>query len=207
MKEVWKDIPSFRGYQVSNKGRVRSFWWKKHYPTGYGCYWHLTDTPRIMNLSGDGNGYLKVMLTDRDNGKRRCIKVHRIVAELFISHSPEEDTVDHIKSGPEGKLNNSVSNLRWMSRPENIRKAYRDGMCDKRIEHQKKVTVAIDIWTGNATGYSSASEAAIDLGLDRSTVIHAAIDGHVVANRYIFEYPDGEEALIYDPALEFIPGV
>lgn len=45
--EIWKDIHNFPGYQVSNKGRVRSFLNKKH---------SKNNEPKIMKASDDGNG-------------------------------------------------------------------------------------------------------------------------------------------------------
>lgn len=81
--ERWKDIDGFPGYQVSDKGNVRTFWQKRHYPTGYGTYRYLSDTPSLMSQSDDGNGYMKVMLYSKDDGKRYCKKVHRLVAEAF----------------------------------------------------------------------------------------------------------------------------
>lgn len=197
MSERWKDIDGFDGYQVSDKGRVRSFWERHHKAKGYGAEWRISENPSILSASDDGNGYLKVALTNHRDGCRYCRKIHRLVAEAFIPHSSSDDTVDHIISGKKGKLDNSVENLRWVSRAENIRKAYRDGMCDDRIRRQRRPVVATDTWLGEEVYFPSASEAAKFLGVDTSTVIHAIGRDLMVSKRYIFEHADREEILLH----------
>lgn len=198
MREIWRDINGFLGYQISSQGRVRTFWKKKHYPTGYGTYRYLSDEPQIMSVSDDGNGYIKVMLYSHEDGRRYCKKVHRLVAEAFIPNDdPSLNTVDYIKSGPDGKLDNSVKNLRWISRADNIRKAYRDGMCDERILSQNKPIIVHDTWSGLERYYHSIKDAAEDLGLVPSSVYHSMDFKHLVANRYYFEYAGREDRLLY----------
>ena len=197
MKEIWKDIPDFLGYQVSNLGQVRSFWKRKHYPTGYGTYWYLSDEPYIMSQSDDGNGYMKVMLYCREDGKRYVKKVHRLVAEAFIPCDDPKLTVDHKRSGREGKLDNSVSNLQWITRQENIRKAYREGMCDARIKSQEKDIIAIDLWTGEEQYFSSIGEAASELSIDRTSISHVLRGDYEKTSHYRFEYAGREERLLY----------
>lgn len=202
MKEVWKDIPDFPGYQVSNTGKVRSFWRKqKKFGVYGGTERILCSEPQHELLqSDDGNGYMKVYL--QNDHQRRCIKVHRLVAEAFIPRTSEDfDTVDHILSGREGKLDNSVDNLRWISRRENIQKAYRDGMCNDRIESQKKCVLVTDIWDGQQIFFSSVKEAADFLNKDSTTVVHALKlkDGFdtIISKHFKVEYIDGEDLLVY----------
>lgn len=197
MIERWKDIDGFDGYQVSDKGRVRSFWERHHKTKGYGAEWRISKNPSVLSASDDGNGYLKVALTNHRDGRRYCRKIHRLVAEAFIPHSSSDDTVDHVVSGPKGKVDNSVENLRWMPRAENIRKAYRDGMCDDRIRRQRKPVIATDTWLGEETYFPSASEAAKFLSVDVSTVLHAIGRDFLVSKRYIFEHADREEILLH----------
>lgn len=199
--EEWQDIKNFLGYQVSNQGRVRTFWKKRHYPTGYGTYRYLSDEPQVMSLSDDGNGYMKVMLYSHEDGKRYCCKVHRLVAEAFLPNKFEygecDYTVDHIESGSKGKLNNAVDNLRWMPRADNIRKAYADGMHDDRIRLSFKPIIAIDLWTGNECYFSSIKEAAAMLGVDRTAISHVLRNDAERTGHYRFEYAGREENLLY----------
>lgn len=198
--EEWRDIEGFPGYQVSDRGNVRSFWRRKHYPTGYGSYNYISNTPTMVSQSDDGNGYMKVMLYSEIDGRRHCKKVHRLVAEAFIPKPPYIDdyTVDHIRSGPMGKLDNSVSNLRWLSRSENIKKAYRDGVCDERIRRQCKDIIAIDLWTGKRFYFISIGDAAYELNLDRASISHVLIGTYNRVGRWTFEYADREDRLLYD---------
>ena len=196
--EIWKDIQGFVGYQVSNRGRVRTFWHREHYPTGYGTRNVLGSTYRIMSLSDDGNGYLKVMLYSHEDGRRYCKKVHRLVAEAFMAKPFGNDwTVDHIQSGRLGKLDNSVTNLQWVSRAENIKKAYRDGMCDERIAMQRRPIIATNLWSGEELYFHSIKEASETLGIERSSISHVLIGDYERVRHYTFEYAGREERLLY----------
>ena len=176
--EEWKVIEGFEDYQVSNKGRVRN-------------------KNRIMKTSDDGNGYQKLMLYNRKENKGYCKKVHRLVAEAFIPRKEGCDTVDHIISGPNGKLNNSVKNLRWISRRDNIKKAYKDGVCDERIRRQKKPVVMTDVWSGEKRFYKSIDDAANFNNMDRSNISHNLLNGSgITSEHYIFEYADREDILL-----------
>lgn len=94
MEEVWKDIKGFEGsYQVSNLGRVKSL-----YRIG----------ERVLSGRKTKYGYLDVMLYK--DGKGKNYKVHRLVAEAFISNPDHLPQVNHIN---EDKQSNVVTNLEW----------------------------------------------------------------------------------------------
>lgn len=197
MDEHWKEIEDFPGYEVSDQGRVRSYYAKEKKKGCWGGYDRvLYDEPqRILKQSDDGNGYLKVYLQNGD--KRRCIKVHRLVAEAFIDNPNGYDTVDHIVSGPDGKLDNSVNNLRWVSRRENIQKAYSDGVCDERIRRSRKPIVLTDEWTGDELYFESIEEASEAINCERTNISHALSRYGTVKNRYRVEYASREDRLIH----------
>ena len=98
--EQWKQIAGYEGlYEVSNYGNVYSIRNKK-----------------ILKLSKDNLGYLRVMLCKND--KQKSFLVHRLVAIAFIPNPENKATVNHID---EDKTNNHVYNLEWMSRGDNVR--------------------------------------------------------------------------------------
>ena len=95
--EVWKDIPGYVGYyQVSDFGRVRSV--------------PRAGTKGGVLVQSICRGYYKVYLCG--GGKRRYVQVHRLVAEVFIPNPNNYPCVDHIDTN---RLNNVVSNLRWVT--------------------------------------------------------------------------------------------
>lgn len=198
--EEWRDIDGFPGYQVSNTGYVRSYWEKRRKPTGYGTYRVLVDNPTIMPMSDDGNGYMKVAIRSSDN-RAYCRKVHKLVADAFLPKDFLDDsveyTVDHIRSGREGKLDNSIGNLQWLSRPDNIKKAYRDGVCDDRIARSRKPIIMIDLWTGEEEYFRSIGDAADAIGIDRTAISHVLRGDSTRTSHYTFEYADREDRLLY----------
>ena len=99
MKEEWKAVECFEGYEVSNFGLV---------------YSHRTG--KFLTIRTNHNGYSVVAL--RLNGKSRTKRVHRLVAEAFISNPDNLPEVDHIVAD---KTDNSVSNLRWATGSMNTR--------------------------------------------------------------------------------------
>ena len=102
--EVWVDILGYRGYQVSNYGRIRS------YAQEYKRYYLMSLAPN------KNNGRLYVSIVNVD-GKRKNLQVARVVAFAFCDgYSETRNTVNH-KDG--NVQNNSANNLEWVSQSEN----------------------------------------------------------------------------------------
>lgn len=90
----------------------------------------ISSTGRIINVNGkekakqiDKHGYEKVDLYS--NSQRITKRVHRLVAEAFIPNPDSKPDINH-KDG--NKLNNSVSNLEWVTKSENMLHAYQAGL-------------------------------------------------------------------------------
>lgn len=104
-KEIFKTIPNFEDYQVSNFGRVKSFKRK---------------VPRILKPALSSSKYLTVGL----NGK--TFQIHQLVAIVFLNHKPMGSrigaiVVDHIDNN---KLNNNLNNLQLLTTSQNLKKYY-----------------------------------------------------------------------------------
>lgn len=94
--EEWRPVVGYGGiYSVSSVGRVKSSAHRKYYARIL-----KQSTPRyaMVNLYRDG--------------KMSTVSVHRLVAEAFTPNPLGHPCVDHIDRN---KLNNTVSNLRWVS--------------------------------------------------------------------------------------------
>ena len=112
VKEIWKDIEGYEGlYQVSNLGRVKSLPKPINVP-GRGVYY---SKEKIIKLSKNRGGYLEAHLCKE--GKMKVMRVHRLVANAFISNPKNKEQVDHINTIRD---DNRVENLRWATRSENI---------------------------------------------------------------------------------------
>lgn len=94
--EIWKNIPGFERYLVSNLGRVRSPF-------------------KILNPWKDDAGYSLVSISNIPN-KFKKIRIHRLVAMAFLGKIPRDKEVAHNDGS---KSNNNLSNLRICSRKEN----------------------------------------------------------------------------------------
>ena len=94
--EKWKNIAGFKGYQVSNYGRIKSFKGK---------------SPRILKTGLTEDGYLRIVLPN-NNGNKKQLYIHRLVAELFIKNPNKYDIVDHIDHD---RGNSFITNLRWVN--------------------------------------------------------------------------------------------
>ena len=116
MTEVWKPIPGYEGlYEVSNKGRVRSVPHPGITPTGYPYM-----TRSVIRKPQMVKGRWRVTLV-KDN-RRDTIQLARVMALAWLDGYEEGLTVDHIDGD---KTNDSLSNLRWLSRGDNTSESYK----------------------------------------------------------------------------------
>lgn len=101
LREVWRAVINYRGYEISSFGRLRSN--KKTQPTN-----------RILKESGNGKGYVRYGLSM--NNKRKGIFAHRLVADAFLGKS--KLGVNH-KNGI--KNQNVIHNIEYATCRENSR--------------------------------------------------------------------------------------
>lgn len=99
-----REIEGFEDYLITRDGKVWSIrrqqfcaFWDNH--TGYD------------------------LITLKCGDKKKHKRVHRLVAQAYIPNPEGLETVDHID---EDKHNNDMSNLRWLSRSDNIKAYHRN---------------------------------------------------------------------------------
>jgi hypothetical protein len=97
MNEVWKTIPDFEDYMVSNMGNVKS-------------------KRKILNPFINAHGYCIVSLHNKNGKKQR--RVHQLVALCFLDYTFENHSlvIDHVNGI---KTDNNLSNLQLVTQREN----------------------------------------------------------------------------------------
>lgn len=104
-KEICKPIPGYSNYEVSNWGRI----------------FIVKNGTRIEKLPRPCNNrekYLNIRLWN--NGQKKNICVHNLVAKVFLGEIPDGYVVDHINNNPS---DNYVTNLQIVTVAENGQKA------------------------------------------------------------------------------------
>lgn len=112
MKEIWKDIEGYGGYyQVSNLGRVKSF-----YKSG-----------KILKpgIAGVGRKSRYRSITLYKNKIPKTQSLHRVVAKAFIINPENKPHINHKDAIPS---NNCVNNLEWCTPVENMKHADEMGL-------------------------------------------------------------------------------
>lgn len=107
-QEKWKPVPKCEGfYEVSDHGRVRSL--DRIVVDKRGR--NITKVGQIMKGAKDRDGYIMVHLRCKGNDYPN-IKVHRLVAEVFIPNPSNLPCINHKDFN---RSNNNVGNLEWCS--------------------------------------------------------------------------------------------
>ena len=103
--EIWKKVPWFPLYSVSNIGRVK----KENY--------NKTGQERIFLPKPSGRWYIIIHV-----GGKKFLSLHRMIAFTFLWIPPwEEYQVNHIDGC---KTNNKISNLEWVTPRQNVRHSF-----------------------------------------------------------------------------------
>lgn len=94
--------------EVSNFGNVRN-----------------AKTKHVYKLHVNKNGYKQCCISLGGRDKKKVFKIHKAVAETFLSNPDNKPQVNHIDGN---KLNNDIANLEWVTQSENLLHAYKNGL-------------------------------------------------------------------------------
>ena len=97
-EEIWRPIAGYEGlYEVSYDGNV---------------YSHHTGKDLKPRLNTEGYPIVELC----KDGQRKCVRIHRLIAQAFIPNPENKPYVDHINRI---RNDNRLENLRWVTCSEN----------------------------------------------------------------------------------------
>lgn len=149
----WHQIEN-TNYEVSDMGQVRNL-----------------KTKQIKKIKSGGTSTYLMAQIYIANGKRKNYLVHRLVAKYFIDNPNNKEQVNHIDKN---KLNNSVSNLEWVTPKENMKHHYENGGIKRNNQtykgkfgenHNRSIKITCD-----GVVYNGLSEASRITGINTSTI-------------------------------------
>lgn len=156
-EEIWKPIPGYPTYEVSNLGRVRR-------------------GERILVPRVGRKGYLRVCLY-----VPKCIRqqraVHALVLTAFVGPKPPNMQACHYDGNP---ANNALSNLRWGTAAENYADKRRHGthqVGERHGAHKLSdwdVSTLRKLYSMKDRGIWHPDDLAAAFGVDRVTIERAA---------------------------------
>jgi hypothetical protein len=85
------------------------------------------ETKKVLTGTVNSNGYRQFNL-QTDEGNKKRMSGHRLVALAFIPSPEQKQMVDHVDRN---KTNNHISNLRWATNSEN---QINTGLCKRKIK-------------------------------------------------------------------------
>lgn len=168
MIEEWRDIENYEGiYQISNKGRVKSF--KKHY----------NKNGKIIKAIRIKNGYYNVVLCV--NGTKHKEYIHRLVAKAFISNPNNYPFVNHKDENPS---NNCVNNLEWCTQKYNMNY----GSLLEKHKRESKAILQYDLENNFIKKWSSIASAERKLNISHCNIVACLKERRKHAGGYIWKY-------------------
>jgi hypothetical protein len=138
IEEIWKDMDEVTGYKISNLGRILS-------PTRV-----VQGRKGPMRVQGRyfiaGGAHYPTVAVTVGVGRNKTFMIHRLVAKYFVPNNDPENKkeVDHI----DGNVQNyAVNNLEWVTRSENMKRAFARKYNAPSLTHPKGVSIHLEVDT------------------------------------------------------------
>ena len=134
--EQWKDIPGYEGlYQASTQGSIRTCEGKT---TSSARFEKRVWKQRILKqkLYKNRKGRIDARVSLWKDGIEKTWLVSRLVAITWCDGYLQGLTVNHKNGNP---LDNSADNLEWLTRAENIKHGFREGLYKNWMPIQENI--------------------------------------------------------------------
>ena len=134
---MWKPIPNYEGhYEASDSGKIRTVHNKITTNKKYSQrVWKQRELKFNARKRHNNSEIVDYMVTLWKDNKPHKYLVSRLIATTFCGNFIDTElTVNHIDGNPE---NNSVKNLEWVTRANNIKYGFENGQyskCCKNVE-------------------------------------------------------------------------
>jgi hypothetical protein len=166
------EMKDFEGYKIYTNGAV------------------IGKSGKLLKLAIGTCGYYQVLIYNK--GKYKTYLLHRLIANLFIDNPDNLPEVNHIDGD---KLNNSISNLEWCSRSQNIRHGVDNHLIKApwknksgALHTRSKPVMQISLDGNIINEYGSAREASRLSGVNYGTISCVLIGRGKTAGGYKWVY-------------------
>lgn len=188
----WIKLAVNENYSINENGEVKN-----------------NKTNKLLKQSQHKNGYMSVSIKIT-NGSYKQYYVHRLVAETFLLNLDNLTDVNHKDYN---KQNNSVENLEWCSRSDNLKHSYNYENRNKNRKHAKELAtknhekMKIKVTQRTLSGefvaeYNSMREAEEKTGIPIQNISSVTSGKRRSAGGYIWEKSDGID-FEYNPTKYF----
>lgn len=135
-REIWKPIPGFPGYEISDHGRGRSFLKRPARGSKKG-EWDIADAPqRILRGRINSDGYRHVNL--RKDGRSFVRSIAQLVLLAFVGPLPAGMETCHNDGN---RINNHLSNLRYDTRIGNQADRILHGTSKAKLSDEQAIEI------------------------------------------------------------------
>ncbi|MGL4852319.1 MAG: NUMOD4 motif-containing HNH endonuclease [Paraclostridium sp.] len=185
--EIWKPIPGYEGlYEASTEGRIRSVdrVIERSLPGKRTriCNQKGVIIKPVLHPGRRNNILDRCALRLSKNGKTKGFQWHRLIAETFLG-SLEGLEVNHINGDPK---DNRLANLELVTRLENIRHAFRNG-----LYKTSKAILKLDIETNDVVEeFYSESEGCRRVGVPQGYITRAIKNNNGILKGFKFIYKE-----------------